>query len=84
MGPKYLESIVGACGLNVWDRVVRIEVRGPKIDDESVTDLEQLRHLREIQLRDTRISSQWIEAFQKKRPDCEIESETALVFENAT
>ena len=83
LGPPYLESLVGLCGYPVYDRVVQIELHGPKIDDTIAAIAGNFPHLRAIEFRKTSVTDDWLESFQQHRPDCQIESDSSATNETA-
>ena len=83
LGPPYLESLVGLCGYPVYDRVVQIELHGPKIGNSIAAIAGEFPYLRVIELQDTSVTEDWLDRFREDHPDCEIRSEIATSAKNA-
>ena len=82
-GPAFLKPLIELTGWSVYDRVVRIDLYGPEIDDSVASVVGKFTNLHEIEFRNTSVTDQCLDKLCNTRPKCKITSNSLLMADNA-
>ena len=56
----------------MFDRVESLHLAGHEYTDESLNELRDLQHLKELTLQHTMVSPERVQQFEAERPDCNV------------